>query len=84
MPVGRRRFASERSTLRHMSGVEATKRKRGAGNDSTISPRCPREDSNLRPWFRRPVLYPLSYGGRLNHRSNPCVRSAQLAKYRPV
>jgi hypothetical protein len=24
---------------------------------------CPREDSNLCPWFRRPVLYPLSYGG---------------------
>jgi CheY-like chemotaxis protein len=24
---------------------------------------CPREDSNLRTWFRRPVLYPLSYGG---------------------
>jgi hypothetical protein len=25
--------------------------------------RCPRQDSNLRTRFRRPVLYPLSYGG---------------------
>ncbi len=24
--------------------------------------KCPRQESNLRPWFRRPVLYPLSYG----------------------
>jgi hypothetical protein len=24
---------------------------------------CPRQDSNLRTWLRRPVLYPLSYGG---------------------
>jgi hypothetical protein len=24
---------------------------------------CPRQDSNLRSRFRRPVLYPLSYGG---------------------
>ncbi len=24
---------------------------------------CPRQDSNLRPRLRRPVLYPLSYGG---------------------
>jgi hypothetical protein len=24
---------------------------------------CPRQDSNLRTRFRRPVLYPLSYGG---------------------
>ena len=23
----------------------------------------PRQDSNLRTWLRRPVLYPLSYGG---------------------
>jgi hypothetical protein len=23
----------------------------------------PRQDSNLCPWLRRPVLYPLSYGG---------------------
>ena len=24
---------------------------------------CPRQDSNLRAWLRRPPLYPLSYGG---------------------
>jgi hypothetical protein len=23
----------------------------------------PRQDSNLRTWFRKPLLYPLSYGG---------------------
>jgi hypothetical protein len=23
---------------------------------------CPRQELNLRTWFRRPVLYPLSYG----------------------
>lgn len=26
---------------------------------------CPRQESNLRPWFRRPMLYPLSYEGML-------------------
>ncbi len=26
---------------------------------------CPQEDSNLRTRLRRPVLYPLSYGGWL-------------------
>src|SRR6201997_2874116 len=25
---------------------------------------CPQKDSNLRTWLRRPVLYPLSYGGQ--------------------
>ena len=25
---------------------------------------CPRRDSNPRPGLRRPVLYPLSYGGK--------------------
>ena len=25
--------------------------------------KCPQKDSNLRTWLRRPVLYPLSYGG---------------------
>ncbi len=24
---------------------------------------CPRQESNLRTWLRRPMLYPLSYGG---------------------
>lgn len=26
-------------------------------------PERPRQDSNLRAWLRRPLLYPLSYGG---------------------
>jgi len=43
--------------------MEARKRDRGAGSDSTISPRCPRQDSNLRTRLRRPALYPLSYEG---------------------
>gem|GEM_PF-2698012 len=25
---------------------------------------CPRQESNPHHWFRRPVLYPLSYGGK--------------------
>jgi hypothetical protein len=25
--------------------------------------RCPRQESNLGTWFRKPLLYPLSYGG---------------------
>src|SRR5204863_8264470 len=28
----------------------------------TQEPKCPRQELNLRTWFRRPVLYPLSYG----------------------
>jgi hypothetical protein len=32
--------------------------------DSTISPQCPRQESNLRTRFRKPLLYPLSYEGR--------------------
>ncbi|CAL2072239.1 hypothetical protein GPN2_22497 [Streptomyces murinus] len=30
---------------------------------SGTNPRCPRQDSNLRTRLRRPLLYPLSYGG---------------------
>ncbi len=30
----------------------------------TKSPECPREESNLRTRFRKPLLYPLSYEGR--------------------
>ena len=26
--------------------------------------RCPRHESNMRTRFRKPLLYPLSYGGR--------------------
>ena len=29
--------------------------------------KCPRQDSNLRSRFRKPMLYPLSYGSR-----SPC------------
>ena len=28
-----------------------------------LFPECPRQDSNLRTRLRRPLLYPLSYGG---------------------
>src|SRR4051794_1066376 len=27
------------------------------------SAECPRQESNLGTWFRKPLLYPLSYGG---------------------
>src|SRR6201999_2345373 len=30
--------------------------------------RCPQKDSNLRTWLRRPVLYPLSYGGSVTQK----------------
>ena len=30
---------------------------------------CPRQESNLRTRFRKPLLYPLSYGGRTQERS---------------
>jgi hypothetical protein len=30
--------------------------------------KCPQKDSNLRTWLRRPVLYPLSYGGSLTEK----------------
>ena len=36
---------------------------RRPGAQSASQLRCPRQDSNLRTRFRRPVLYPLSYGG---------------------
>ena len=29
---------------------------------------CPQKDSNLRTWLRRPVLYPLSYGGSVTEK----------------
>ena len=34
-----------------------------AGEGHPDSQWYPRQDSNLRSWLRRPVLYPLSYGG---------------------
>ena len=40
----------------------------------------PRRDSNPRTWLRRPVLYPLSYGGVLIHQYSKCalVRQGEL------
>src|SRR3984957_6689991 len=35
-----------------------------SGRISISGSRCPQKDSNLRTWLRRPVLYPLSYGGQ--------------------
>ncbi len=35
-----------------------------AGMTSVLSEtECPRHDSNMRTWFRKPLLYPLSYEG---------------------
>jgi hypothetical protein len=41
--------------------------------------RCPRQDSNLRTRFRRPVLYPLSYGGHRTVLSVDCWLLRQFA-----
>ena len=38
-------------------------------------PVCPRQDSNLRTRLRRPVLYPLSYGGEAPSLTDPPLRS---------
>ena len=42
---------------------------------------CPRQDSNLRAWLRRPLLYPLSYGGpgEQNLSSRPCSHRSVLS-----
>ena len=37
----------------------------------------PRQDSNLRHRLRRPVLYPLSYGGR--HTAHTLVRTPSVS-----
>lgn len=34
-----------------------------SGVITLIQTKCPRQDSNLRTRLRRPLLYPLSYGG---------------------
>jgi hypothetical protein len=36
---------------------------------TSYNPKRPRQDSNLRHRLRRPVLYPLSYGGKSRGRS---------------
>jgi hypothetical protein len=38
--------------------------------------RCPRQESNLRTRFRKPLLYPLSYGGRLLRLAGPLTNPA--------
>src|SRR5579871_5579459 len=38
-------------------------RRPGAIAQGRLRVSCPQKDSNLRTWLRRPVLYPLSYGG---------------------
>jgi hypothetical protein len=48
MPCHRRAVMILVDDGRAASG-EATRRDRGAGSDSTISPQCPRQESNLRP-----------------------------------
>ncbi len=40
-------------------------RRSDAGPRHLITPKCPRQESNLRTRFRKPLLYPLSYGGRI-------------------
>lgn len=40
-----------------------------AGTYGARGPKRPRQDSNLRHRLRRPVLYPLSYGGKSRGRS---------------
>lgn len=39
----------------------------------------PRQESNLGTWFRKPLLYPLSYGGRRKQ----CNLNLDRAEYRP-
>ena len=46
----------------------ASERRRGRPMAQATSRKCregwyPRQESNLRTWFRKPLLYPLSYGG---------------------
>ena len=49
---------------------------------------CPQKDSNLRTWLRRPVLYPLSYGGVLALQevtsSSRCLGPVRLDEIWPV
>jgi hypothetical protein len=43
--------------------------------------KCPRHESNVRTWFRKPLLYPLSYGGSqvMKHSAlNPSVHHKRL------
>ena len=48
-------FAPRKMTRRPLFALSANRGRLGVS--------CPQKDSNLRTWLRRPVLYPLSYGG---------------------
>ena len=58
-----------------------------------VTTRCPRQGSNLRTWFRKPLLYPLSYeGGRTTapschvgaaHEAGPATTTTPAASERP-
>jgi len=45
--------------------IDADERRHEGDEGRPIEQWYPRQDSNLRHWLRRPVLYPLSYGGVL-------------------
>lgn len=44
---------------------------------NTTNPRCPREESNLRTRFRKPLLYPLSYEGEGRSSMEPFLLSLE-------
>src|ERR671917_1813095 len=47
------------------------------GSSRAERARCPRQESNLRTRFRKPLLYPLSYGGRM-----PRLAGVSTAEFR--
>ena len=61
----RRRRTSARScsTCVHAGGAGRCGGGRGAAPARRWVRWCPRQESNLPAWFRKPLLYPLSYGG---------------------
>src|SRR5690606_27989855 len=64
VPTQEASVASDRSMRPSVRLTVAIDGRMREGDDSRpIEQWYPRQDSNLRPWLRRPVLYPLSYGG---------------------
>ena len=58
---------------------------RGDGTVGEAQPKCPRHESNMRTRFRKPLLYPLSYGGSLaNGSGSSFLRSPCLVHDRPA
>src|SRR5207248_6563728 len=52
------------AVLAGTEGGAAPRPKQPAKKTSCANEReCPRQESNLGTWFRKPLLYPLSYGG---------------------